>query len=881
MAAKPVSPAASGALVCAAVAIWVSAGALTFLAPDVDSPYVGVLPPLSWLLALLAAAAAIAFIVRPAARDVAPLWLSSVLLLPWLPVGLPFSVFMWTGALALWVWIAILVTLAIPALAGRAVFGRLAGWRPHRSAILAGGLSLLVYGLGAWWMAPRHPGGDEPHHLIVAHSLIEDGDLRIENNHENRRYRAYFPFDLDPHYLRLGTDGEIYSVHAPGLAALVAPALFAFGYVGAVATLIGLAALASALAWLVAWHATRDTAASWFGWAAVSLSVPFFFHTGAAFPDGPAALFLLAAFLPILDPGWRSPGRLCVIGASLAVLPWLHTRYAVLAVAAAVAIAGRVLAERSQPVRRLAAFAVCPGFSAIAWFLFFQLIYGTPNPAAAYGEATQMAVENMVRGIPGLLVDQQFGLIANAPVYLCAAAGLVLMLRRESRRLAAELLLITVPYFAAVACFYMWWAGTTAPARFLVPISLSLVVPIAIWFSSARTVAARTVGFGLLVISLMMTATIAMVGQGAFVFNFRDGMSRVALWLSPVVDLTRALPSLFQNPPAVVVQQTLVWAAALGAAVAAAFLLNRRGRAVVLVGSGLVLQAAVTAAVSLVWQSNGVVPITPEFSGPATLRRYDPDISQLALAYRPLQRLPLADLPGRIVLARTLPSAGADHGWSALSRLPGGLYEIAGVVGHPAAGRIRVRTDQRSPTIADWDVQSLSGAWRQELLLPLDVTALHIEPDEAAKDAVRDLTVRALSVWGDEDAPAVDLEARFSARYGPATLFLLDGTAWLEAAGAWIGGGRRARFLVTSGDVPAFHMLVRNGPVANEVTIAGAAWREQLTLAPGEERVLPVPVDARGRGILLEVTSTGGFRPSEVDPKSDDVRFLGAWIDTR
>jgi hypothetical protein len=146
---------------------------------------------------------------------------------------------------------------------------------------------------------------------------------------------------------------------------------------------------------------------------------------------------------------------------------------------------------------------------------------------------------------------------------------------------------------------------------------------------------------------------------------------------------------------------------------------------------------------------------------------------------------------------------------------------------------------------------------------------------------VRELTVRALKLWGDEDAPAADLEARFSARYGPATLFLLEGTAWLEAAGAWIGGGRSARFLVTSGDVPAFHMLVRNGPVANEVTIASAAWREQLVLGPGEERVLPVPVDARGRGVLLDVTSTGGFRPSDVDPKSDDVRFLGAWIDTR
>ena len=30
---------------------------------------------------------------------------------------------------------------------------------------------------------------------------------------------------------------------------------------------------------------------------------------------------------------------------------------------------------------------------------------------------------NLVRGAPGLLFDQQFGLIPNAPVYLCAVCG--------------------------------------------------------------------------------------------------------------------------------------------------------------------------------------------------------------------------------------------------------------------------------------------------------------------------------------------------------------------------------------------------------------------------------------------------------------------------
>ena len=59
------------------------------------------------------------------------------------------------------------------------------------------------------------------------------------------------------------------------------------------------------------------------------------------------------------------------------------------------------------------------------------MIYGTPNPAAPYGGYTQSGIANLPRGLIGLLFDQQFGVIPNAPVYLCAALGLFAMVRRH------------------------------------------------------------------------------------------------------------------------------------------------------------------------------------------------------------------------------------------------------------------------------------------------------------------------------------------------------------------------------------------------------------------------------------------------------------------
>jgi hypothetical protein len=55
----------------------------------------------------------------------------------------------------------------------------------------------------------------EPHYLIITQSLLNDGDLKIENNHAQEDFRSYFGGRLRPDFLRRGQDGD-YSIHAPG-----------------------------------------------------------------------------------------------------------------------------------------------------------------------------------------------------------------------------------------------------------------------------------------------------------------------------------------------------------------------------------------------------------------------------------------------------------------------------------------------------------------------------------------------------------------------------------------------------------------------------------------------------------------------------------------
>ena len=169
--------------------------------------------------------------------------------------------------LSLFLWIAVLVLMLVSLPRDQAVPG--AAIRSPR--IAAAAIAAVIFASSAWGAAPMTPEGDEPHYLIITQSLLLDRSLTIENVHRRGDYRAYYGGELQPHWQRLSRDGRMYSLHAPGLPALVAPAFALGGHRGVVLFLVLMTAAGSALAWHCAWLATRRTDAAWFAWAAVTL----------------------------------------------------------------------------------------------------------------------------------------------------------------------------------------------------------------------------------------------------------------------------------------------------------------------------------------------------------------------------------------------------------------------------------------------------------------------------------------------------------------------------------------------------------------------------------------------------------------------------------
>jgi len=73
-------------------------------------------------------------------------------------------------------------------------------------------------------------------------------------------------------------------------------------------------------------------------------------------------------------------------------------------------------------------------------------------------------------------------------------------------------------------------------------------------------------------------------------------------------------------------------------------------------------------------------------------------------------------------------------------------------------------------------------------------------------------------------------------------------------------------------------VLLRNGARPNTIHVRGAALTLDIALAPREERLIDVPLDARSRAAFVWIRADQGFRPSETDAGSRDQRYLGVWM---
>jgi hypothetical protein len=424
------------------------------------------------------------------------------------------------------------------------------------------------------------PEGDEPHYLMVTDSLLRDHDVSLERDYAEGRYRVFHPADLAPHYRVRGRHGEIFSLHAVGLSVLLLPAFAAGGYPAASFFMALLAALlAREVRELARVWGSGDGPAEAVGWA-VALSPPLIHFAGLIFTEVPAALAVAVALRRGRDLSSRRVLDVILLGLALAVLPWLNVRYAVLSVLLLLFVI-----SRRPPVRAVAALVALAAVSAIGLAAYHEALYGFFDPRGVYGRRPEISSATLPEALPGLLLDQEFGLLVYAPIFVLALPGFVLLGRRDRRGGLAAVTLVAATLLLA-GSWPMWRGGWNPPSRFLLPVVPALALGLAAgWQRGFGSASALLLGWS-------VWTGLAGGAEPQLVHRDRDGTAPFFRVYSGAEEWTRLLPGYVlpdENPDRH--RLALLWTAALALAAASALRPGQRARGMAAASAGLLAAA--------------------------------------------------------------------------------------------------------------------------------------------------------------------------------------------------------------------------------------------------------------------------------------------------
>jgi hypothetical protein len=845
-----------------AISLWLSIGTLAVTSGDTHR--IAALPSIWILIAFAVTAIAAVRTLQAEVEDTWPLALSLLLWLPFLPGPVPAAFLIWQGPVEAVIWIVIAAGLLVT----RPITLPQLVRDPDRAPWIAGGLVALVCALAFSQVRGVAPGGDEPHYLAATQSILKDFDLRVANNYANGDYLDYFPGRLEPHFLKRSTSGEIYSIHAPGVSVVVLPAFAIAGYPGAALMMILVAAITAAIAWRLSWRVSSSVPGAWAGVATVFATTPYFFHAFTIYPEILGGLCVMCGAWLLIELEERdvSSRVLIAAGAALALLPWLHSRFAILSATLGVAVVLRLAARAFAPIN-IARFLMIPAIAGAGWFAFFWLIWGSASPTAPYGADTSTSSSYILRGLIGLLVDQQFGLLATAPIYLMAIGGM-LALARHRPRLAAELSLTVTLYAIAVATYAMWWAGSAAPARFLVAVLPLAALPIASVFRG-RGVSSRApiLALMLLIVSVALVVPRVLVEDGRFIFNNRGAFDATLEWLSQTVDLPLAVPSVHRDGASVAARDAVIWIALAVAVQALTSRLASRAPALQWTVGSLALGLAAMIGATTVWILRGAPVVTPDRSKIAALDAYRPSW------HRTLVEVPAWRAVGKDGFLAALAFDVASPR-QRINRLPSGEFKISA---SQRGGSVSMFVGRNDPPIeapqAD-DLRDDRAGFR--LRLPVTLQSLNFGSSGEIPAGGGWLRITPVSVW----RPLVDRNAMRAIRYGHARAFFFDDRAYPERDGIWTRADGVARVVIDSDagvKQSGLPISITAGAVPTTVHLSIGEWEESLALAAGQKQELTLPAAADGTW-PLSIRSGHGFRPSEREPGNRDVRLLAAWI---
>ena len=321
-------------------------------------------------------------------------------------------------------------------------------------------------------------GGDEPHYLLTAESIVSDGDIDLRDEYATRAYHDWYPYLLERHG-RL-TNGQANEPHGAGFPLLIAPA-YAIG--GPLAVQLLLAAIAALAFVLAAQLARRVVPEPWAAGAALAcgLSPPALASATTVSPELTAGALLAAAALLALKVR-ELPRIRWVASAAIALgmLPWLGLQFSVAGLVVAVAMF-RWLRRRARSFAMLVEIEILL-FSGVMFVTINDQLFDGFTPAAAAVPGDRLgdldAADYLERAprLVGLWLDRTYGVLRWAPLIALAFYGIWLLWRSRRDHIARALPARGAVEVAATLCALVC-AAQVLVAAFIAPTMFGFFFP--------------------------------------------------------------------------------------------------------------------------------------------------------------------------------------------------------------------------------------------------------------------------------------------------------------------------------------------------------------------------------------------------------------------
>lgn len=355
-------------------------------------------------------------------------------------------------------------------------------------------VSLLIYGaITPWTYVACFPTADEPHYLLLSHSLVFDHDFDLANNYARGDYRRFYPAMID-HHTVANARGQELPVHDVGISVLLVPGYAMAGRLGAMFELNIFGAFLALGIFALGMKLEATPRAALTAWALFAFTSPLAIYSSQIYPEiVGAGLITWAVVAHIRFTESRKWRYLGLAASALALLPWFSIRYwFLLGPMLAIMVLHLMLAikNRARIILKGLAVIFIPLLVSVALFGAFDwYYYQTLTPNAGYvlfmRHRPSLFTLHFLPGVAGLLFDRAFGLLTTAPVYLLAIAGCSVLWRRQ-RWEGALVVSPAAAYVLLAALNRFWYGGWAPPPRYIIS-GIAVLAPVSTLVLSRQT----------------------------------------------------------------------------------------------------------------------------------------------------------------------------------------------------------------------------------------------------------------------------------------------------------------------------------------------------------------------------------------------------------